>query len=89
MSHAAKNADVAITSPFEYSSFIFVGLMGFLIFAEIFSSDEGQEILNYLTNITMHSPAGPGTSNEVLQHQSGQSWIVGLIRKRTELGKEF
>ena len=59
------------------------------LFAEIFSSDEGQEILNYLTNITMHSPAGPGTSNEVLQHQSGQSWIVGLIRKRTELGKEF
>tara|TARA_A100000172_G_scaffold5016_1_gene2929 strand:+ start:395 stop:637 length:243 start_codon:yes stop_codon:yes gene_type:complete len=59
------------------------------LFTEIFSSNEGQEVLNYLTNITMHSPAGPGTSNEVLQHQSGQSWIVGLIRKRTELGKEF
>ena len=35
MSQAAKNADVAVTSPFEYSSFIFVGLMGFLIFTEI------------------------------------------------------
>ena len=35
MSQAAKNADVAVTSPFEYSSFIFVGLMGFLIFAEV------------------------------------------------------
>ena len=30
MSQAAKNADVAVTSPFEYSSFIFVGLMGCL-----------------------------------------------------------
>ena len=35
MSQAAKYADVAVTSPFEYSSFIFVGLMGFLIYAEV------------------------------------------------------
>ena len=35
MSQAAKHADVAVTSPFEYSSFIFVGSMGFLIFAEV------------------------------------------------------
>ena len=35
MSQAAKYADVAVTSPFEYSSFIFVGLMGFLIFEEV------------------------------------------------------
>ena len=33
MSQAAKYADVAVTSPFEYSSFLFVGLMGYLIFA--------------------------------------------------------
>tara|TARA_B100001123_G_scaffold35464_1_gene36724 strand:+ start:4867 stop:5727 length:861 start_codon:yes stop_codon:yes gene_type:complete len=35
MSQAAKNADVAVTSPFEYTSFIFVGVMGYLLFAEI------------------------------------------------------
>tara|TARA_Y100001970_G_C14259929_1_gene879626 strand:+ start:44076 stop:44897 length:822 start_codon:yes stop_codon:yes gene_type:complete len=35
MSQAAKNADVAVTSPFEYSSFVFVGIMGYLFFAEI------------------------------------------------------
>jgi drug/metabolite transporter (DMT)-like permease len=35
MSQAAKNADVAVTSPFEYSSFIFVGLMGYFFFYEI------------------------------------------------------
>ena len=35
MSQAAKNADVAITSPFEYTSFIFVGIMGYIFFAEI------------------------------------------------------
>ena len=35
MSQAAKNADVAVTSPFEYTSFIFVGVMGYLFFAEI------------------------------------------------------
>ena len=35
MSQAARHADVAVTSPFEYSSFIFVGLMGYLFFYEI------------------------------------------------------
>ena len=35
MSLAAKNADVAITSPFEYSSFIFVGVLGYVFFLEI------------------------------------------------------
>jgi drug/metabolite transporter (DMT)-like permease len=35
MSQAAKHADVAVTSSFEYSSFVFVGVMGFLFFAEI------------------------------------------------------
>ena len=35
MSQAAKYADVAITSPFEYSAFIFVGIMGYLIYSEV------------------------------------------------------
>ena len=35
MSQAARHADVAVTSPFEYSSFIFVGVMGYFFFYEI------------------------------------------------------
>jgi len=35
MSQAARHDDVAVTSPFEYSSFIFVGLMGYFFFYEI------------------------------------------------------
>ena len=35
MSQAGKNADVAVTSPFEYTSFVFVGIMGYLFFNEI------------------------------------------------------
>ena len=35
MSQAARHADVAVTSPFEYSSFKFVGLMGYFFFYEI------------------------------------------------------
>ena len=35
MSQAARHADVAVTSPFEYTSFIFVGVMGYLFFYEI------------------------------------------------------
>ena len=35
MSQAARHADVAVTSPFEYTSFVFVGLMGYFFFNEI------------------------------------------------------
>ncbi|MDC0226593.1 DMT family transporter [Alphaproteobacteria bacterium] len=35
MSQAAKHADVAVTSPFEYTSFIFVGVMAYIFYDEI------------------------------------------------------
>ena len=35
MSQAAKNAEVVVISPFEYSSFIFVGVMGYFFYNEI------------------------------------------------------
>ena len=38
MSQAAKHADVAVTSPFEYTSFIFVGIMAYLFYKEVPSS---------------------------------------------------
>ena len=35
MSQAAKNAEVVVISPFEYSSFIFVGVMGYIFYNEV------------------------------------------------------
>ena len=35
MSQAAKNAEVVVISPFEYTSFIFVGIMGYFFYNEI------------------------------------------------------
>ena len=35
MSQAAKNAEVVIISPFEYSSFLFVGIMGYIFYNEV------------------------------------------------------
>ena len=35
MSQAAKSAEVVVISPFEYTSFIFVGLMGYFFYNEI------------------------------------------------------
>ena len=35
MSQAAKHADVSVTSPFEYTSFVFVGIMGYIFYSEI------------------------------------------------------
>ena len=35
MSQAAKHADVAVTAPFEYTSFVFVGFMAYIFYNEI------------------------------------------------------
>ena len=35
MSQAAKYADVAVTAPFEYTSFVFVGVMAYIFYNEI------------------------------------------------------
>ena len=35
LSQAAKNAEVVVISPFEYSSFIFVGIMGYIFYNEV------------------------------------------------------
>ena len=35
MSQAAKNAEVVVISPFEYTSFIFVGIMGYFFYNEV------------------------------------------------------
>ena len=35
MSQAAKHADVAVTAPFEYTSFVFVGVMAYVFYNEI------------------------------------------------------
>ena len=35
LSLAAKNAEVMVIAPFEYSSFIFVSILGYLFFNEI------------------------------------------------------
>jgi len=35
MSQAAKNAEVVVISPFEYSSFLFVGIMGYIFYNEV------------------------------------------------------
>ena len=35
MSQAAKYADVSVTSPFEYTSFIFVGVMAYVFYNEV------------------------------------------------------
>jgi len=35
MSQAAKYADVAVTAPFEYTSFVFVGVMAYMFYNEI------------------------------------------------------
>ena len=35
LSQAAKKAEVVVITPFEYTSFIFVGIMGYLFYNEI------------------------------------------------------
>ena len=35
MSQAAKSAEVVVITPFEYTSFIFLGIMGYFFYNEV------------------------------------------------------
>jgi hypothetical protein len=50
-------------------------------------SQQGQDFLAYLKNVTINRPRAAGVDPDTLMHCEGQRWIVGLIQKRTQLGE--
>jgi hypothetical protein len=50
----------------------------------IFTTGDGHEFLNYLANITLNRPFGPGVAPDTLMHLEGQRYIVGIVKARIQ-----
>lgn len=57
-------------------------------FAALFSTENGDKILKYLSSITQDMVAGPNMDTNALWHLEGQRFLVGIIKTRTEKGKK-
>jgi hypothetical protein len=57
-------------------------------FVRLFSSPEGEKVINYLNSITLSHVFGPTFDPNALIHKEGQRFIVGLMKQRIQLGKE-
>lgn len=52
------------------------------VFAEVFGTPAGKEVLKYLRSVTIEMVHGPDSSSNQLWHHEGQRHIVGLIERR-------
>ncbi len=50
----------------------------------VFATGDGQELLNYLKNITLNRPLPPEASDAHLRHMEGARWLVGVIEERRQ-----
>ena len=50
--------------------------------ASLFSTPNGQQVLQYLRSITIDAVSGANISDNELRHLEGQRYLVGLIVRR-------
>lgn len=58
------------------------------VFTHLFSTDLGEKALRYLRSITIEAVSGPNIEDHVLRHLEGQRFLVGVIQKRINDGKD-
>lgn len=56
--------------------------------AVVFREDTAQRLLAYLKSITINYVNGPRISSDELRHIEGQRYIVGIIERRIERGRQ-
>ena len=57
------------------------------LFARLFSTEDGKNVLAYLQNLTFHRAANPSLSEADLRHMEGQRSLLGVILKLIERGR--
>jgi hypothetical protein len=57
------------------------------IFAAAFGTDAADKAMQYLKNITLNRVSGPGVPDSELRHLEGQRYIVSIILRRIEDGR--
>jgi len=54
----------------------------------VLDSADGQRLMQYLKNITMHRILPGETSDGMLRHREGQRWTVAVMDAWTQMAKE-
>jgi hypothetical protein len=58
------------------------------LFATVFKTDAGKEVLSYLKSITAETVSGPNVSNNQLFHLEGMRYLFAIIQNKINKGKE-
>ncbi len=58
------------------------------LYASIFSTDAGKEVLAHLKSITVDSVSGPNVETNQLFHMEGSRFLYAVIQNRVNKGKE-
>ena len=58
------------------------------LFATVFNTDAGKEVLAYLKSITAETVSGPNVSNNQLFHLEGMRYLFAIIQNKINKGKE-
>ena len=58
------------------------------LFATVFKTDAGKEVLAYLKSITAETVSGPNVSNNQLFHLEGMRYLFAIIQNKINKGKE-
>lgn len=58
------------------------------IFASVFSSAAGEEVIKHLRSITIEQVGGPEITNDQLRHLEGMRYLVGIIQRRIKAGQD-
>jgi hypothetical protein len=58
------------------------------LFATVFKTDAGKEVLAYLKSITAETVSGPNVSNSQLFHLEGMRYLFAIIQNKINKGKE-
>ena len=57
------------------------------LFATVFSSAAGEEVIRNLRSITIEAVGGPEITDSHLRHLEGMRYLVGIIQRRIKAGQ--
>lgn len=58
------------------------------LFASVFRTASGREVLSYLRSVTIEMVGGPEITDAQLRHREGSRYLVGIIEARVAKGKQ-
>ena len=58
------------------------------LFASVFRGPDGEALIQHLRAITIEAVAGPEITNDQLRHLEGMRYLVAIMQRRINSGRE-